>query len=99
MFLLALSIGLNLSFLDLGWIRSFIVIITMLPISFSGIGVREASLIVLLQPYSVSSSDAVALSFLLLGKIILFGTIGALLEARDIYLVNNSKSKAKEIVT
>ena len=65
MFLLALSIGLNLSFLDLGWIRSFIVIITMLPISFSGIGVREASLIVLLQPYSVSSSDAVALSFLL----------------------------------
>jgi len=63
----ALSVGVDVSFIIIGWVRSFIHIVTMLPISFSGLGVREGTLIVLLQGYGVSASDAVGLSFLLFG--------------------------------
>jgi uncharacterized protein (TIRG00374 family) len=60
------SMGLSLSILDWGWIRSIIIIGTMLPISLAGIGIRDGLLIYILHQYSVSADIAWALSFLLL---------------------------------
>ncbi len=96
-YLFALSLGINISLINVGWIRSFIFIITMLPISFSGLGVREGTLIFLLQPYDVSATDAVALSFLFFARTLLVGGVGGLLEAKNLFLSNRSKSEVKEI--
>ena len=61
----ALALDVDLSFLTIGWIRVVLHAIMSLPISLSGIGVREGSLVLLLHEYGVSGADAVALAFLL----------------------------------
>jgi len=96
-YLLALSIGMDISFIVIGWVGSVIQIITMLPISFSGLGVREGSLIVLLQSYGVSATDALAVSFLLFGRRILFGAVGGLLEVKELVWVTAGRSGEKRI--
>jgi uncharacterized protein (TIRG00374 family) len=62
---LSTSMDLNLSLLDWGWIRSIVIIGTMLPISLAGIGIRDGILIYILHQYSISADTAWALSFLL----------------------------------
>jgi uncharacterized protein (TIRG00374 family) len=81
-YLLACSLGQNISFTSICWVRSVVIIITMLPISFSGLGVREGTLAVLLKPYGIFPADAVALSLLIFFCTHLFGGIGGLLEAK-----------------
>ena len=95
-YLFALSLGTDISFISIGWVRSFISIITMLPVSFAGLGVREGTLVFLLQPYGVSATDAVALSFLFFARALLIGGIGGLFEARNLFLPARSKSEVKE---
>jgi len=96
-YLFALSIGMNVSFINIGWIRSFTLIVTMFPISFAGLGVREGILVFLLKPYGVPATDAVALSFLIFARALLLGGIGGLVEAKNLFLPNRSESKVKEI--
>jgi uncharacterized protein (TIRG00374 family) len=80
----ALSLGINISFINLGWVRTFLTVITELPISFSGLGVREGTLIYLLGLYNVIPTEAVALSFLLMTRKLLIMGIGGLIEAKTI---------------
>ncbi|HEY4482332.1 MAG TPA: lysylphosphatidylglycerol synthase transmembrane domain-containing protein [Candidatus Brocadiaceae bacterium] len=96
-YLFALSLGINISFINIGWVRSFILIITMLPVSFAGLGVREGTLIFLLQPYGVSTTDAVALSFLLFARTLLLGGIGGIFEAKNLFLPNRCHPEIKEV--
>ncbi len=79
-YFLALSLGLGVSFINLGWIQTYVYIIVLLPISFSGLGIREGGLIVLLKTYGVASNDSVALSFLLFGMTVFTGIIGGIIE-------------------
>lgn len=69
----------------------------MLPISFAGLGVREGTLVFLLQPYGVSATDAVALFFLFFARALLVAGIGGLFEAKNIFLPSRDKSRVKEI--
>lgn len=86
-YLLAMSLGINIPFITVGWIRSAVVIITMIPISLSGLGVREGMLLFLLKPYGILGDDALALSFLVYGATLLFiGAIGGLLQERRLFL-------------
>lgn len=98
-YLFALSLGTDISFISIGWVRSFISIITMLPVSFAGLGVREGTLVFLLQPYGVSATDAVALSFLFFARTLLVAGIGGLFEARSLFLPSRSKSEVKEEIS
>ena len=79
-FFLAQSLGLSLTALNLGWIRSCINIITLLPLTIAGLGVREGALIVLLQPYGIDLKDALSLSLLIFSVQLLWGTIGGMIE-------------------
>ncbi len=91
MYSLALGLHIDIHLIIVGWVRSLINIATMVPISFSGLGIREGGLIVLLKPYGVSGSEAVALSFLIyLGNLFL-GFIGGLLEASKFLFPPKSK--------
>jgi hypothetical protein len=55
----------------------------MVPISVSGLGIREGASLLLLLPYGVPGEKALALSFLIFATtLLLIGALGGLLEAR-----------------
>lgn len=64
-FLLSVSIGLSVSYIFLFSVLPIIAILDALPISFSGIGTRDAALIFFLSFVSVRMEYAISLSFLL----------------------------------
>lgn len=82
--LVALSLDIHLSYLTIGWIRVVVHTLMMLPISLAGIGVREGSLIVLLQEYSVPASEAVALAFLMFALSLAANALGGLFEIKNL---------------
>lgn len=80
--ILARALGLSLSFVTLGWVRSVTLIVTSLPISIAGLGVREGLLLLLLRPYGVPDHDALAFSLLVFTVTIAgSGLVGGVLEA------------------
>jgi glycosyltransferase 2 family protein len=80
-YLLALALNIEISFLAMGWIRCAVVLITMIPISISGLGVREGSLLLLLKPYGIENDESLAFSFLIfIITVVMLGVIGGLLE-------------------
>jgi len=82
----AQSLAMVIGFSTIAWIRSLMNTVTMLPISFAGLGVREASFAVLMEPYGVVGSQAVALSLFLFIVYIVLALVGGLLELRNAFL-------------
>ncbi|MGE3850400.1 MAG: YbhN family protein [Planctomycetota bacterium] len=75
----ALAMGLPL---DLGvflFATPTVFLLTLLPISIHGIGVREAAYINLLAPFAIGQEAAMALAWLALSLIVVFGLCGGLL--------------------
>lgn len=97
--LMAAATGLSVPVLDLGWVRSFILLIGMIPISFFGIGVQEGTLIAVLDAYGVSGAAAVAFSFLLVARTVLIALLGGLFEARDVYLPARGETRGRPLRT
>lgn len=81
--IVALALHVELSFLTIGWIRVVLHAIMSLPISLSGIGVREGSLVLLLAEYGVSGADAVALAFLLFVINLAQNSLGGMFELKN----------------
>ena len=78
---LARALGLDASALTLGWMRSAVVVLTMVPVSLGGLGIREAALVFLLGPYGVAPERAIALSFLILLAAAVYAAVGGALQA------------------
>jgi uncharacterized protein (TIRG00374 family) len=81
-YLMAMSLELNLSFTSVGWLRAFTVLLAAVPITPSGLGVREFSLIYLLLPFDVSAPQAVAFSFMQYAGMVFVALLGAFMDAR-----------------
>jgi len=82
-YLLGISVKVDLSLATMGWVRSAVLLITLVPISISGLGVREGAVVFLLEPYGVSRAKRMAFSFLVFGVTVLtMGALGGLLEGR-----------------
>ncbi len=82
-YLLAGSLGLDLSMASIAWIRSAVILVTMIPITASGVGLREGAMLLALHSYGIGSEEALAFSLLVFGITILaFGLLGGLFEAR-----------------
>lgn len=81
-FLLARSIGVDINFESLGWIRSILGLLLLFPVSISGFGVREGGLIFLFAYFGIAPATAIAFSFLVFARTLLLGLIGALLEVK-----------------
>ena len=83
-FLLARSVAIDISYLDIGWVRGVVALATVLPLSIAGgLGMREASMVALLHTLGVSPERALAYSLLILGQNILLGLVGGMLEAAE----------------
>jgi hypothetical protein len=84
--ILAHALGLNVPFITVGWIRSGMILATMIPISISGLGLREGAALLLLEPYGISGQHAVALALLAFAVTVLTpGLLGGALEAARSY--------------
>lgn len=70
------TLGLQLSIIECAWFYALTQLLLFLPISVSGIGVRETALIALLAPLGISPAHAVALSFLLMLPLLIWAAIG-----------------------
>lgn len=83
-FLLSEAMGLDLSFTTLGWVRTAMILATMIPVSVLGLGLREGAALMLLTAYpGVGEGEAVAFSFLVLVvTTLLVGLVGGLIEAK-----------------
>jgi hypothetical protein len=96
--LLAIALDLHISFMAIGWIRVVMHALLMLPISMAGIGVREGSLVVLLQEYAVAPNDAVALAFLLFIVQLLSNSTGGLFEIKNLIGPRRQRARAERSV-
>jgi uncharacterized protein (TIRG00374 family) len=65
-FTIANSLDLNITLLTICWIRSGIILATMIPVSVAGVGLREVAAIVLLVPIGIDEAQAVGFSLLIL---------------------------------
>ena len=78
---LSRGLGLSVPMVSMGWIRSVVVLLTILPLSIGGLGVREGALVFTLQVFGVPAHDALALSILVFATTILApGLAGGILE-------------------
>jgi uncharacterized protein (TIRG00374 family) len=84
--LLAEAVGLHLSVFVLGWIRTFVAIVQLIPVSVGGLGLREAGLVLLLRDYGTDERQALSFALLVLGDKVAGAIVGGILEARHLVL-------------
>lgn len=80
-YIVAQALGMEIGILALLWIRSLVFVVTLVPITIAGIGVREAAFIGFLGIYGISAADALAFSLANFGLQLAIAAVGALLEA------------------
>lgn len=76
---IGLGIGQEWSFIMLAWIRSLITVFLMIPVSVSGIGVRETGFVALMGLYGIEREAALSLSLVLLSFQIVISLAGLVL--------------------
>jgi uncharacterized protein (TIRG00374 family) len=80
-YLIILAMGIHIRFVTIAWIRSGIILATMIPVSISGLGLREGAAYVLMNRYGVIAKESIAFSFLIfLTTILMPGLLGGLWE-------------------
>lgn len=79
-YFLALGLKLGLSLTQSAWLFSIVSIASLLPISFSGLGVREGTVLVLFSKLGIQSPQALSFSMLIFIIGIISGLIGGLIE-------------------
>ena len=84
-YLICIGLGISINLVDLGWIRSLIYFVTMLPFSIGGIGIREAGFTTLFVMHGIDKPLAVAFPLLLLSIQVVIGLIGAMIELLNLF--------------
>lgn len=80
-YLICISLGINISFWSLVLVIVITNLIILIPISVSGLGVKEGVLIVLMGYFTISAEKAVAFSLLSSGGLlVMFGVMGVIIE-------------------
>jgi uncharacterized membrane protein YbhN (UPF0104 family) len=92
--LLAHAVGVNLSLAALTWVRTVFTVVQMIPLSYAGLGLREATLVVLLQAYDVPQASALALSLAVFAMIVFGGLLGGLAQVYELARSERSQNQA-----
>jgi len=77
-YILARSLGINISFFNISLIIALVWLVTAIPLTLAGAGVRELSMIYLFSIYGVDAEPATALSIYIYLVSLLLGLIGLL---------------------
>ncbi len=75
---ISVALNLNVEFIDYFLIVPLTIFITMIPISFNGIGLRENALYLFLSPFGVLLSQAIAFAWIEYGMLLILGIIGGI---------------------
>ena len=86
---LAKGMLLDVSLVDIAWVRSITLLVTLLPITIAGIGLREGAFIALLYNYGITPSEAFTYAITLFVIQLLLGVFGALLEIHGMLYKND----------
>ena len=78
-YLIALAIGIKISFIYFLVFLPIIGAITMLPISIGGLGVRDATMIYFFAKAGIAKDAAFAMSLINFGMVIIYGALGGLI--------------------
>ena len=89
----ALALGLEIHFVTLLWIVSLVYFIHMVPLTISGLGIREGVLVFLLPYFGVDPTDALAFSLIVFGFTLSIGLLGGILEFCEAVLVPSFRHK------
>lgn len=73
---ISFALGLNVTFIDFFLIVPLTIFITMIPISFNGLGLRENALFLFLSPFGVLQTQAIAFAWIEYSMLLVLGTIG-----------------------
>ncbi len=76
---ISLALNLKVEFIDYFLIVPLTIFITMLPISFNGIGLRENALFLFLAPFGVLLSQAIAFAWIEFGMLLIIGAVGGII--------------------
>jgi uncharacterized membrane protein YbhN (UPF0104 family) len=93
----ALGLGFEIPLFAAIWIGAMVVLIQNIPISISGLGLREGALVMLLPLYGISQPQALALSLISFGYVLVMGLLGGLLEINEQFLKSGSLSSRRRI--
>ncbi len=77
-YFVSLSLGLNLNFMTFVFVVPIIFVLTGIPISIGGLGVRENTIVFLLTNFGVSNEQAVVFSFLILFEHLFTASLGGI---------------------
>jgi len=80
--MLARSIDVHLSFATAAVVLTLVTVVTLIPVSIGGFGIREGSYVVLLAGASIGATDAALISLLSVAALFLASLPGALMLAR-----------------
>jgi hypothetical protein len=83
--LAAQAVGIQQPILVLAWTYILMYIISLIPISIAGLGVREVSFVLLLSRYGVPEGQALGMSLLLFSVIVVIGLVGGLIEVWEFW--------------
>jgi glycosyltransferase 2 family protein len=93
-YFIILAMGIDIGFLTIGWIRSGIILATMIPVSISGLGLRESMVYVLMTSYGVLAKESIAFSLLIFFATILVpASLGGLWETSRLLKFKFAESK------
>jgi uncharacterized protein (TIRG00374 family) len=82
---LARSLGMEIPFMELAWIRICAMLIGMVPFTIGGLGMQEGALLILFRPYGYPAPAIVALSFMKLVSNFLVASLGGMLELQQLF--------------
>lgn len=88
------GLTIELGIADIAWMRSTVFLLSLLPITVGGLGIREAGYATLLRLYGVEPSAALAFPLVLLSLTLLIGLSGSILEG-----IRLSSARASEMGT
>ena len=94
-YLLSQAMGLNLDFKYYLFFVPIVTAITMIPISFGGLGVREVSFVLMLSQVGVSNEKAIAFSLIMYISILFFSIPGFFFQFFNLKLNTNVEHQGK----
>ncbi|MCK5179827.1 MAG: flippase-like domain-containing protein, partial [Candidatus Omnitrophica bacterium] len=94
-YLVMRGLHVDISIISVVWITAVVMFVQLLPISISGLGVREGMFVFLLGKYGIPSSDAMAVSFTIFGFLVIVALIGGIFEAHE-FLFQKKREEAPD---
>ena len=92
-YMIVLSLGVDLSFLEVSAISALMAIVTMLPISVAGIGTREAVAIYLFGLFSITKELALLFSLFVFATDLFILSFGLIPYLKELNLIKNIKKQ------